>query len=73
MPKDISEERKIRIKKIYMSIDNQNVISNVKNKIFGLSIHSFQNPMSPQGLLILAFIINIYLLKFYWKKDCLNL
>lgn len=32
----------------------------------------WQDPVCAQGLIIICFIINILIMKFYWKKECLK-
>ncbi len=32
----------------------------------------WQDPISAQGIIVICFIINILVMKFYWKKDCLK-
>ena len=73
MPNNIDIQTQKQIFKIYKCMENQYIIPRIMSKISSYFEKSFQTPFSPQGMLILAFIINIYLLKFYWKKDCLNL
>jgi len=52
-------------------IENKNkyiipyIHSTLSEKLFN---KSFGNPLSPQGLLILGYIINVYLLKYKWKE-----
>ena len=73
MPNNIDIQTQKQILKIYKCMENEYIIARIFNKINKICDKNYQTPFSAQGLLILAFIINIYLLKFYWKKDCLNL
>ena len=54
--------------KFIKSHEEKYVIPSHFDKLKNLFNHSFQNPLSPQGLIILGFIINIYLLKYYYKE-----
>jgi hypothetical protein len=51
-------------------INNEDIVSRLYRKI-KIKIdnwNSFQHPLSTQGLIIFAFIFNLYILKFYYKK-----
>lgn len=65
--KSISEERAKRIVTVYCQEDDF-FISRIHKKIGNIFSKSFQNPVSPQGMLILGLIINIFLIKFFWKE-----
>jgi hypothetical protein len=43
------------------------ILPKILNNIKEYFKNSFSNPVSPQGLLILGFIINTSLIKYYWK------
>lgn len=66
-PPNISKERSMAIAKVYFAEEDKLIIPGIHGKICGLFSSSFANPLSPQGLLILAMIINTYVLRFYWK------
>ena len=55
--------------------ENNFIIANLFYKLREFFSFSFQNPLSPQGLLILGFIFNLYIKKYYWnakKKNFLH-
>ena len=43
------------------------ILPKILNNIKKFFKNSFANPVSPQGLLILGFIVNTSLIKYYWK------
>jgi hypothetical protein len=65
--KSIPEDRAKKIISIYCQEDDF-FISRIHKKVGNLFSNSFQNPTSPQGMLILGLIINIFLMKFFWKE-----
>ena len=73
MPNNVDIQTQKQILKIYKCMENEYIITRIFNKINKICEKNFQTPFSAQGMIITAFIINIYLLKFYWKTDCLNL
>jgi hypothetical protein len=56
------------------NINNNKNIKKIdnKNKSHKKKFESWQRPFSAQGILIICFIINILVMKYYWKKDCLK-
>ena len=50
------------------TLEHNNIIIYLFDKLHKLFEKSFKNPLSPQGLLILGFIVNIYLLKYYYNE-----
>ena len=54
-----------RYRQFYGNVFPQSLIEFLKEKMSD----SFQNPLSPQGMLILGFIINLYLRKYWWRED----
>ncbi len=54
------------------NINKSNIINKLDNKSKKKNFKSWQNPVSAQGLVIICFIINILIMKFYWKKECLK-
>lgn len=67
-PPNISQERKLKIAQIYFAEEDKLLIPKLFRQLCGVFSESFANPFSPQGLLILGMITNVYLLKFYWKE-----
>ena len=65
--KSIPEDRAKKIVSIYCQEDDF-FISRIHKKVGNLFSNSFQNPTSPQGMLILGLIINVFLMKFFWKE-----
>jgi hypothetical protein len=57
--------------KILKENEDKYIIPHIFDKMNNMFSSSFANPLSPQGLLILGYIVNIYLLKYKWK-DCIN-
>jgi len=51
--------------------ESLNKLKNI-NKLKKRKFKSWQNPVSPQGMIIVCFIINILVMKYYWKKTCLK-
>jgi len=45
------------------------ILPSIKNTLVNFFSFSTFNPLSPQGMLILGGILNVYLLKYYWKKS----
>ena len=68
MTDNISEERKLMIAKLYILHQHEYIIPKLHQDLEYCFRNSFGNPVSPQGMIILSYIINIFLLKFYWKK-----
>jgi hypothetical protein len=53
---------------ILFEIENRNIIINLFNKLKTALNFSLLHPLSAQGLLILGYIINIYLLKYVYNE-----
>ena len=68
LPDNIDNKKALKIIKIYFSEEDKLVIPRIYKKIEGCFENSFANPLSAQGMLILAMIVSAYLLKFYWKE-----
>lgn len=66
-PQDITKERQLAIAKVYFAEEDKFIVPEIYGKICTLFSDSFANPLSPQGMLILAMIVNVYLLHFYWR------
>ena len=50
--------------------ENNFIISNKFNKYKNnLDEHTFANPLSPQGMIIICFIVNLFLLLWYLRKN----
>jgi hypothetical protein len=45
---------------------NKYILPKILNNIKYYYRHSFGNPVSPQGLLILGYIVNVYAMKYHW-------
>jgi hypothetical protein len=67
MPNNLLEERRDNILKIYFIHEDKYIIPKIYKTIRVKFANSFANPLSPQGLLILGYIVNTYLLFYYWK------
>ena len=48
--------------------EDKYIIPYIFGKMTNMFSSSFANPLSPQGLLILGYIVNVYLLKYKWKE-----
>ena len=68
MPDNISEERKLMLAKIYIIHHHEFILPKYFEDLRYCFRKSFSNPISPQGMVILSYIVNIFLLKFYWNK-----
>lgn len=64
---DISKERKDLIVKIYICEENSYIFPKMLRNIRKIFNNTYFNPLSAQGMIILSYIINIYLLKFKYK------
>ncbi len=60
------DEKNNNVETIAEEYENKNIIWYIFSGITKMFTHSFQNPLSPQGLLILGFISNLYIKKYYW-------
>ena len=67
IPLDMEEEKALRVMQIYSKEEDKLVVPIIHKRLEQCFETSFGNPMSGQGMLILAMIISVYLLKFYWK------
>lgn len=67
IPKDISDENKNLIIKVYICEENKYILPKLLRNLRKIFKKSYFNPLSAQGMMILSYIINIYLLKFKYK------
>lgn len=68
LPPNLSKDKQNLIIKIYILQENKYIIPKVYRNIRKYFVNCFGDPLSPQGMLILGYIINTYLLFYYWKK-----
>ena len=68
LPPNLSKETQDTIVKIDFLNENKFIFPKFYRYIRKYFVNSFADPLSPQGMLILGYIINIYLLYFHWKK-----
>jgi hypothetical protein len=68
LPNNLSKDKQDLIIKIYILQENKYIIPKVYRYIRTNFVNCFGDPLSPQGMLILGYIINTYLLYYYWKK-----
>ena len=66
-PENMSKENIILITNIYICEENNFIFPKLLRKIRKIFINSYFNPFSAQGMMILTYIINIYLLKYKYK------
>jgi hypothetical protein len=64
----IDEDKDKPSKLILKEQEDKYIIPYIHSKICEFFNSSFANPLSPQGLLILGYIINVFLLKYKWKE-----
>lgn len=64
---NVEEDRIIKIVRVLQAKENSITFVRYFNMIKNMFKYSFQNPLSPQGMLILGFIVNLNLLKYYYK------
>ena len=57
----------MKVMRVYSLEEDKLVVSRMHKRIEECFENSFGNPLSAQGMLILAMIMSVYLLKFYWK------
>ena len=67
IPADMEQEKALKVMRIYSIEEDKLVIPIIHKRLEQCFENSFGNPMSAQGMLILAMIVSVYLLKFYWK------
>jgi len=65
---NLSRDKQDLIIKIYILQENKYIIPKIYKNIRKIFRNSFADPLSPQGMLILAYIINTYLLFYYWRN-----
>jgi hypothetical protein len=68
MPSNIPKDEQNLILKIYILHENKYYIPKLYRNIRKNFLNSFADPLSPQGMLILGYIVNTYVSYFYWKK-----
>lgn len=68
LPSNLSKDKQDLIIKIYILQENKYIVPKIYRYIRRNFVDCFGDPLSPQGMLILGYIINTYLLYFYWKK-----
>ena len=68
LPKHIPKERRNIIIKIYFVHEDKYIFPKIYKNIRVKFANSFANPLSPQGMLILGYIMSSIALFFKWKK-----
>ena len=67
IPKDVDNEKALKVMRIYSAEEDKLVIPKIHKRLEQCFENSFGNPLNAQGMLILAMIVSVYLLKFFWK------
>ena len=67
IPKDVDEKKALKVMRVYSMEEDKLVIPKIHKRLEQCFENSFGNPLNAQGMLILAMIMSVYILKFYWK------
>jgi hypothetical protein len=65
--KNTPSEDRLNPMDILKKEENKYIIPDLFYKLLNLFSNSFANPLSPQGLLILGYIVNTYLIYYKWN------